>query len=256
MTPTPWHLGPLTAFDTESTGVDTREARIVTGYAATVGSRAQRRRIVPGADVLINPGVPIPPESTKVHGVTDEIAQAKGCDPRDGVNAIAEAVARSLVAQIPVVCHNAPYDFALLYWECLRWDLPTVAERMGYPPAAAVGPVIDTYVLDQQFDQYRKGSGRRKLEYIAPHVYGVPLDAAHTADADALAAVRVAVAIAERYAGPDLPTDPVALHRLQKLWRADQSISRQRYFRTKGGRPDAYVDPCWPLCTDVTHPTG
>lgn len=253
---TPWHLGMLTPFDLESTGVNTREARIVTGYVCTVLSRAERRRQVPGAHVLINPGVPIPAEAAEKHGITDEIAQAKGCDPADGVNSLAEAVAQALKARIPVVGHNLAYDFTLLYRECLRHGLPTVAERMGLPPAAAVGPIIDTYVLDKQFDQYRRGKGTRKLEYIAPTIYGVPLSRAHTADADALAAVRVAVAIAERYAGPDLPTDAVALHVMQKHWRADQAASLERYFHTKGGKPDVYVDRCWPICTDDTHPSG
>lgn len=260
MTATPWHLGPLTPFDLESTGVDTREARIVTGYVATVLSRAEKRRQTIGAQVLINPGVPIPQGATDKHGITDEIAQAKGCAPTDGVNSLAEAVARSLIARIPVVGFNLAYDLTLLYRECLRWDLPTVAERVGLPPTAAVGPIIDAYVLDKHFDQWRKGS--RTLDDrkgpgtgIAAH-YGVPLTAAHTADGDAIASVRVAVIIAERYAGPDMPTDATALHVLQKLWKADQATSLQRYFRTKGGKPDAYVDPCWPICTDDTHPSG
>lgn len=260
MTATPWHLGPLTAFDVESTGVNTREARIVTGYVSTVLSRAEKRRQSIGASVLINPGVPIPQGATDVHGITDEIARAKGCDPRDGVNSLAEAVARSLIARIPVVGFNIVYDCAILYWECLRWNLPTVAERMGLPPAAPFGPIIDAHILDRHFDQYRKGI--RTLDDrkgpgtgTAAH-YGVPLTKAHTADADAIASVRIAVKIAEKFAGPDMPTDAVALHVMQKLWFADLQANRQHYFRTKGGKPDAYVDPCFPLCTDLSHPSG
>jgi DNA polymerase-3 subunit epsilon len=206
-------------FDLESSGVNTREARIVTGFVATVMSRARRRAVRPGAQVLINPGVPIPPEATMVHGITDAMAQAKGAPPADGVYAIAKALADALKARMPVVGHNLAYDFSLLYWECLRHGVPTVAEQLGYPPAAAVGPVVDTYVLDKHVDQWRKGS--RKLgddpvkgPGVASH-YGVQLTAAHTADADAMAAARVAAIIAERY--PDLPTDLVALHQMQKL---------------------------------------
>ena len=251
---TPWWLGTLSPFDLESTGVDTREARIVTGYVSTVLSRAQGRRQSIGASVIINPGVPIPEGASKVHGITDEVAQAKGCAPVDGVYSIAKAVADSLNARIPVVGFNVTYDLALLYWECLRHGIPTVAEQMGLPPAAAVGPIVDALVLDKHFDQFRRGS--RKLVDVAIH-YGVPLVKAHTADADAVAAVRVAVAVAEKYAGdPELPTDPVALHQLQKLWKVDQAKSLQRHLNTKGGKPDAYVDPCFPLCTDLTHPTG
>lgn len=253
---TPWHLGPLSTLDFESTGIDTREARIVTGYFGTMLGRDGRRRpAVAPTSLLVNPGVPIPVGATEVHGITNEMAQEKGVEPRDAVNTYAEVVSRSLIARIPVVGFNLAYDLSLLYWECLRWDLPTVAERMGLPPDRAFGPIIDAMVLDQHVDQYRPGTGKRKLEYIAPNVYGIPLENAHTADADAMASVRVAVRIAEKY--PDeIPTDAVVLHRMQKLWRADQAASLQRYFRTKGRKPEAYVDPCWPLCTDLTHPSG
>lgn len=253
---TPWHLGMLSMLDFETTGIDTREARIVTGYFGTVLGRDGRRRpAVAPTSLLVNPGVPIAPGATEKHGITDEMAQAKGVEPVDAVNTYAEEVARSLKAHIPVCGHNLSYDLSLLYWECLRYNLPTVAERMGLPPAAAFGPIVDSMVLDQHFDQFRPGSGRRKLEYIAPNIYGVPLDKAHSADADAMAAVRVAVKIAEKYPH-EMPTDARVLHRMQKLWRADQASSLQRYFRTKGGKPDAYVDPCWPLCTDLQHPSG
>lgn len=265
-----WHLGMLGAFDLESTGVDTRQARIVTGYVATVLSQKDRRRIRVETQVLIRPGdwfewvdgkdvdrvfqpVSIPEEASRVHGITNEIAQAKGCDPIDGINSIAEALAQLLKAGIPVVTFNGSYDFSLLYRECLRHKLPTVAERLGRPPASMVGPIIDASVLDKHFDQYRKGS--RKLTDVTAH-YGITLDNAHTADADAIAALRVAVAVATKFAGVDMPTDVVALHHMQKAWRADQAAGLQRHFRTKGGRPDAYVDPCWPLCTDDTHPSG
>lgn len=252
----PWHLQPMTAFDLETTGVDTREARIVTAYVATFGARAtdgRGRARFERTSLIVDPGIPIPPEASRVHGITDEIARAKGVHARDGVNTVAQEVAASLLARIPIVGFNLAYDLTLLYRECLRWELPTVAERLGRPPASMVGPIIDASVLDKHFDQYRKGS--RKLTDVTAH-YGITLDNAHTADADAIAALRVAVAVATKFAGVDMPTDVVALHHMQKAWRADQAAGLQRHFRTKGGRPDAYVDPCWPLCTDDTHPSG
>jgi DNA polymerase-3 subunit epsilon len=252
-----WHLGPLTMADTETTGINTREDRIVTGYVATVLGRADGRTVLPGAQVLIDPGVDIHPDATAVHGVTTEHAREHGCDPEDGVNSIAEALSRSLLARIPVVGFNIAFDMSILYWECLRHGVPTVAERLGLAPGAMVGPIIDAHVLDKHVDPWRRGS--RKLDDskgpgVATH-YGVPLTAAHTADADAIASVRVAVVIAERHpeiSGMSLPD----LHRAQKLWRAEQMASLQHYFRTKGDRPEAVCDPCWPACTDPTHPSG
>lgn len=257
MTGTPWHFGPLTCFDLESTGISTREDRIVTGYVATILGKADGRRRVPGANVLINPGVPIPKEASAVHGVFDIVAQEKGCDPRDGVNSLAEAVARSLLARIPVVGFNLAFDFAFLHWECIRHDVPTVAERLGKARDAMFGPIIDAHVLDKHVDPYRSGS--RKLDDsrgpgTATH-YGVPLDNAHTADADAIASARVAVEIAKRFPGIGA-MDVVTLHRSQKVWRAEQMVSLERYFRVMKGQTGAYCDPCWPYCVDLTHPTG
>lgn len=249
---TDWHHGPLTAFDLESTGINTREVRIVTGYVATVLGRTDGRALTVGADVLVNPGVPIPAGATEKHGITDEMAQAKGVEPAGAVNLIAEELYRSLVARIPVVGFNLSYDFGLLYNECMRWNVATVAERLGLPPASMVGPIVDAHVLDKFVDPYRKGS--RRLEDTAAH-YGIRLDNAHTADADAMAAARVAVAIADRHPGIARMTLP-DLHRAQKGWRSEQMTSLQHHFRTKGGKPDAWCDPCWPLCVDPTHPSG
>lgn len=253
----PWYLDLMTEFDLESTGIDTREARIVTGFAATsLGNTAPDWCRVPGASVLINPGVPIPAQAARIHGVTDEIAQAKGCDPADGVNSIAEAVARSLVARIPVVGFNLAYDFGLLHWECIRYGLSTVGERVGRTRDAMFGPIIDAHVLDKQVS--RRPGSRKLDDSKGPGVatfYGVPLLDAHTADADAIAAGRVARVIGERH--PEIGSlDVITLHQRQKAWRAEQMIGLERYFRTMKGQADAYCDPCWPLCVDLTHPSG
>lgn len=251
---TGWHHGPLTAFDLESTGIDTREVRIVTGYVATVMSRADGRAVTVGADVLVNPGVPIPAGATEKHGITDDMVRTKGAEPAGAVNALAEELARSLKARIPIVGFNLAYDFGLLHHECLRWNVATVSERMGLPPTAMVGPIIDAYVIDKHVDPYVRGSGQRKLEPTAAR-YGIDLVNAHTADADAMAAARVAVAIADRnpeIAGMSLPD----LHRAQKAWRAQQMTDLQRYFRVMKNQTDAYCDPCWPWCVDPTHPSG
>lgn len=254
---TDWHLGPLTAFDLETTGVDVREARIITGFAAIMLGRDGGRAMTARTHVMINPGVPIPPEATAVHGITDAEVQAKGWPPDMAVNDLTETLADSLKARIPIVGFNVAYDLNLLRHECIRHDVPTLAERIGLHRDAMVGPVIDAHVLDKHVDPYRKGS--RKLDDsrgpgTATH-YGVPLTAAHDAAADAIASVRVAVVIADRH--PEIAGMSVrSLHLAQKDWRAHQMAGLQSYFRTRGGKPDAYCDPCWPLCVDPTHPSG
>lgn len=249
---TDWYDEPITVFDLESTGVDTREARIVTAYVANVLGEEQDRHVMTGVDILVNPGVPIPPGATDVHGITDERAQRDGMHPADALANITHALADSLKARIPIAGFNLAYDFTLLYRECLRWDVPTLAELLGRPPNGMFGPVIDAHVLDKGVDPYRRGS--RKLDATAAH-YGVTLYDAHTADADALAAGRVAVEIARRYTAVGR-ADLRQLYVMQQTWRAQQMQGLQDYFRTKKGQPDAYCDPCWPACVDDTHPSG
>jgi DNA polymerase-3 subunit epsilon len=253
----PWWRQPITPFDLETSGVRTREDRIVTGFVGVLDAQAMRVRV--DARVLVDPGVPIPAEATAVHGITDAMVQAKGAPPADSVYAITKALADSLKARIPVVGMNVSFDLSMLYWECLRHGVPTLAEMLGYHPAAPVGPVIDALVLDKHVDTFRKGS--RKLDDhpekgpgLATY-YGVPLTEAHNAQADAIAAALVAVRIAEKYGmGGDITDDAAALHGLQKFWAVEQRISLERYLRRKN--PATTLDRCWPLCTDPNHPSG
>jgi hypothetical protein len=131
---------------------------------------------------------------------------------------------------------NARFDFTILDRECRRYGLPTLEQRLG----REVGPVIDTYILDKQVDMFRRGS--RKLEALARH-YGVTLVDAHTADADARAAIEVAVAIAQRYR--HLQVDAGQLHGWQVQWAAQQAASLEEYKRRTD--PKAVVEGAWPV---------
>ena len=65
---THWYEGPLASFDTETTGVDVEQDRIVTAALVTqssAGGPLLRR------DWAADPGVPIPAGATAVHGLTD-----------------------------------------------------------------------------------------------------------------------------------------------------------------------------------------
>jgi DNA polymerase-3 subunit epsilon len=106
---------------------------------------------------------------------------------------------------IPVVAYNAPYDFTILHFEALRH---------GLTPLSDPGPIIDPLVIDKFKDKFRKG--KRRLENAA-EFYKVSLDDAHNATADAVAAGRVAQAIARRWA-TELPSTAAELHDLQVGW--------------------------------------
>ena len=104
--------------------------------------------------------------------------------------------------------------------------------------------MLDPLVIDKSFDRFRRG--KRTLETVAAH-YDVDLDAAHEASADAVAAGRVALAIADRYADR-LPADPDELHSRQVGWAREQAESLTEYF-VKIGRldPEDALDGSWPI---------
>ncbi|MCU1405607.1 MAG: polymerase subunit epsilon, partial [Glaciihabitans sp.] len=101
---------------------------------------------------------------------------------------------------------------------------------------------IDPLVLDKTVDKYRKG--KRTLEAAALH-YGVDLTDAHDAAADAVAAGRVAQALAQRYAA-QLAIDPRELHTQQVSWCKEQALSFQDYMR-RTRDPDFTASGAWPV---------
>ncbi|MFE4420373.1 exonuclease domain-containing protein [Streptomyces sp. NPDC056817] len=234
-----WYTEPLAGFDLETSGVNVETARIVTAAVVdykpgdTTDTLSDRSRLW-----LANPGVRIPAEATAVHGITTEHARTNGRPAAQVADEIADVLVAALSTGIPVVAMNGRFDFTILDRELRRYQLPTLQQRLG--GETAPGPVIDPYILDKQADKWRKGS--RKLEALAAH-YGVTLTDAHTADADALAAVQVAVAIGAKY--PELHVHPQQLHVWQIRWAAQQAADFQEYLR----RTDAHavVDGEWPL---------
>ncbi|WP_328493260.1 3'-5' exonuclease [Streptomyces sp. NBC_00414] len=230
-----WHGELLIGFDLETTGTDPREARIVTGAVIEVrgGEPAGHR------EWLADPGVEIPADAVAVHGISNERAAAEG-SPADRV---ADAIASVLVAYwqagVPVVAYNAAFDLTLLSAELRRYGLPSLRERLG---GAEPGPVIDPYTIDRSVDRYRRG--KRNLEAVCAE-YGVPLDSAHDASADALAAGRLATAIAVRH--PKVAAlGPAELHRRQIEWYAEWAADFQSFLRRKGDA-EAVVDGVWPV---------
>lgn len=225
-----YHLGPLLGFDLETTGPDPLTALIVT--ASLVFQPG------PGAEVtvrnwLVDPGVEIPAEAAAIHGVTTERARAEGKPVATALPEIAVAISDAFFAGTPVVAFNAAYDFTVLTMELARH---------GLAPMATVFPVIDPHVIDRQADKYRRG--KKTLTATAVH-YGVELLDAHTAEADALAAVHIARALPEKY--QPLQVEATKIHEWTIGWRAQQAAGLQEYFRRQN--PDAVVNGQWPIQT-------
>ncbi|MEY9877852.1 DNA polymerase-3 subunit epsilon [Streptacidiphilus sp. MAP12-33] len=230
-----WLHDMLVGFDLETTGTEPAESRIVTAALVEV----KEGEPVRCREWLADPGVAIPAEATAVHGITTRRAVAEGRPAGDVVAEVAAALVAYWRAGIPVVVYNAPFDLSLLAAELRRHDLPSLERQLGGAP---VGPVVDPLVVDRALDRYRKGS--RSLENACA-VYGVRLDDAHEAGADALAAVRVALALGARYPREAGEVEPALLHERQVAWHAQWASGLEEWLRTKKD-PAAVVDRSWP----------
>ncbi|WP_037577491.1 exonuclease domain-containing protein [Phaeacidiphilus oryzae] len=244
-----WADGVLVGFDLETTGTDPATSRIVT--AALVKTKGGEPVGTPGAWV-VDPGIPVPAEAAAIHGYTTERVRAEGRPPAEAVDEIAAALCGHLADGVPVVVFNAPFDLSLLEAELARYGLASLAERLsarrGALPGGApalIGPVIDPLVLDRRLDRYRRGS--RTLGSVCA-AYGVVFAAAdaHQAGGDALAAVRVAVALARRHAGQLDGVDAELLHRHQVGWHAEWAADFEGWLR-RGREPGATIPRDWPL---------
>lgn len=219
-----WHRVPLASLDFETTGVDPHHDRVLS--YALLGDD--------GSDVsgLINPGIPIPPQSAEVHGLTAE-ALADAPTPEVGLALVTEWVQSVIDRGAGLVVFNAAYDLTMLRAEVSRWGLPQPDwDRLL---------VVDPYVIDWGLE--RGGLGSRRLTDVADY-YEVALDNAHDAAADAWAARNVACEIGARH--PDVGMSSLAdLMRRQRGWYADRAEDWNSY-ATKVGR--SLDDPSgWPL---------
>lgn len=280
--PAKWHEGRMIALDTETTGVNPHEDRIVT--AAVVHTQpGQRPHPI---QWLIHPETDIPAEAAAVHGWTLDRLEAKldgrqalrilnGAEtsiPKDAaLLEIAMQAATAFRYEVPLVVCNAAYDLTLLEVELDRAGVDTLASR----PTGITG-VVDPQVIEKQYDPYRKlcyrapgcrpqeqhhecsgcrggkyrcggcGVHSKQLDSLCAH-YGIVHTGAHDAMGDALAAIRLARRLAGLWpeiARWKLPT----LHGHQVTWRRDQANSLRAYFDKNGIDHDG-VDPGWPLQT-------
>lgn len=220
----------IAVFDLETTGLDLTDARIVTACAVELNAAGE----IVGTDSewLANPGIEIPTQASDVHGITTEKAMRDG-RPADLVVAELIDTLRDFFARgLPVVAYNAPYDFTILHYEALRHGLEPLK----------LGSVIDPLVIDKFKDKYRKG--KRRLENAADF-YKVSLDDAHNATADAVAAGRIAQAIARRWAD-ELPSTASELHDAQVKWSEILDADFESYMR-RSVNPDFSATRGWPL---------
>jgi DNA polymerase-3 subunit epsilon len=171
---------PLVFFDLETTGINIVKDRIVEISYVKVhpnGKEESKTR-------RINPGMPIPPEATAIHGITD--ADVKDCPTF-------KEIAKSLASQIEG-CDLAGFNSN-------RFDIPMLAEeflRAGVDIDLNRRKFVDVQTIFHKMEQ-------RNLAAAYKFYCGKDLDNAHTAQGDTLATYEVLKAQLDRY--PELQND-------------------------------------------------
>lgn len=169
----------LLTFDTETTGVDPCLDRIISLGVSVLHSDGT---INPkNWQVLFNPGIPIPAEAIKIHGITDETV--KDCKP---FSAYAE------------VLHSKFRDKDILTYNGRRLDLPILSEELR-----RCGFTLDlsgVRIIDAQSIYFKREP--RSLSDAVKRYCGTEHEAAHGAGADAEATLNVLLGQMTAY--PDL----------------------------------------------------
>ncbi|MDR0348728.1 MAG: 3'-5' exonuclease [Tannerella sp.] len=165
---------PLVFFDLETTGININKDRIIEISILKIspnGNEDSRTR-------RINPGIPIPLESTLIHGITDE--DVKDCP-------IFKEVAKSLASLIEG-CDLAGFNSN-------RFDIPLLAEeflRAGVEIDLNKRKFIDVQTIFHKMEQ-------RTLSAAYKFYCNKDLDNAHSAKHDTKATYEVLMAQLDRY---------------------------------------------------------
>lgn len=171
---------PLVFFDLETTGIDIVKDRIIEiSYVKVFPNGKEESKTM-----RINPGMPIPPASTAIHGITDD--DVKDCP-------LFKNVAKQLAVQIEG-CDLAGYNSN-------RFDIPLLAEeflRAGVDIDLTRRKFIDVQTIFYKMEQ-------RTLAAAYKFYCQKSLENAHTAAADTMATYEVLKAQLDRY--PELKND-------------------------------------------------
>ena len=170
---------PICFFDLESTGMNITHDRII--EIAVI-------KVMPNGDVqrkahLLNPGIPIPPESSKFHGLYDDDVKGK-------------PTFREVAKEYAKFMEGAD----LSGFSILKMDVPMLVEeflRAGVDFDYQRKKIIDAQKIFHLME-------KRTLSAAYRFYIDKELKESHTAEADAEASMEVLVAQVEKYAGQEV----------------------------------------------------
>ncbi len=110
----------FTVFDTETTGLEPKQCRVVEAGAIRFDSRG----IIARFNVLINPGSPMPPEVSKINGITDDMLKKQ-----PNAAAVIPDFMR-FIGDSVLIAHNAPFDVNFINEELARLGQAPLKNRV------------------------------------------------------------------------------------------------------------------------------
>jgi len=152
-----WHtLGPFTVFDLETTGCSQYRDRIVEIAAV----RAELDGSLSRFSSLVSPGMPVPSQATKIHGITDGMLKDAPKFHDVAYQFLDFAKGSKLVA------HNARFDLSFLQESLCRSGLPVwkggsydsiILTRKAYPglPSYSLQALRAQFALDDEGQAHR-----------------------------------------------------------------------------------------------------
>lgn len=198
---------PIVFFDLETTGTDHARDRIVELAFVKIMPDGSRDKYVK----RINPGMPIPPESTKIHGISDE-------DVKDAP--MFKQIAHQLYDWIKG-CDMGGYNSS-------KFDVPVLAEE--FLRAGVNVDFTERHMVDVQQIFFKMEA--RTLAAAVSFYCKKELNNAHSAEADINATIDVLEAQLERY--ENLSGDVPALH---KFTNTEEYVDYARRIVMRDGHP-------------------
>ena len=157
-----------TVFDTETTGLEPSKGDeiIQIGAARIVNNRLLRQEIF---DQIIDPEIPLKPESIPIHGITEDMVRGK-----PNIDAVLPAF-HEFCEDTVLIAHNAAFDMRFLQLK---------EERTGIRFSQ---PVLDTLLLSAVVHPSQES---HKLDVILERL-GIQIESRHNALEDSLATAEV-----------------------------------------------------------------
>lgn len=170
------HYDRLLIFDTETTGLDFAHDEIIQFSAVSVDCSQKQVRVAEEYDrlLLLPPGKQVPPEITRLTGITTEEIAEHGISREQACREIGELISGNTL----LVAYNAHFDLSFLFYlfsahgdpGCLKGkdklDLLTVyRDRRDYPHR--LSSAIDAYGLqDKVRNSHRADQDAQATVYV------------------------------------------------------------------------------------------